>query len=144
MAIKHSIMGRQMVGKTLGFVIGVIVMLMQPLFNLPIFSMYSFGMVLMFTLMGLTIAFAGTLDRVPVMRVKANWWVYGPFLGAVYMLMFVLLTYSTTALFLKSAILSWAGLSSPFWCLIDGAIIGAIIAFVTKRLAGEGSSLPMS
>ncbi len=140
--MKHSVNARLTVAIVLSIVIGVAVMLILPVFGLEIFSMYSFGMLLMFILMGRAIGFAGTVDKVPVIGIKAKWWVCGPFLGAAYMLMFVLLTYTTAAVFFNSALVALLGLRSPFWALVDGAIIGAIIAFVTKRLAGEGSSLP--
>jgi len=140
----HSITGRIAIGKTIGFIVGVIVMSFLPSFGIPVFSMFGFGTMLMLVLMGATTGFMGMFDRHPALGFKTPWWISGPFVGAFFMLMYVLFTYETLELMIASDLISWMGLTSPFWALLDGIIIGGVMGFVESKFAGEGPKLPVS
>jgi predicted membrane chloride channel (bestrophin family) len=101
------------------------------------------GALIMFMLMGAMIAFVGQFDRHPLFDFKMKWWMIGSVLGAVFMLMFILLTYSEVETMMQSSLISWTGLTSPFWALIDGVIIGLIMSFAEIKIAGKGAQLPL-
>lgn len=140
----HSVAGRVVVGKLIGLLLGFIVMLLMPTFGFPGFSMIGFGILLMFILMGAMIGFIGQFDRHPMLNFRMPWWVAGPMVGAVFMLMFVLLSHDSLQLVMQSTLISWTGLVSPFWAIIDGLIVGGIMGLAEAKLAGEGPNLPLN
>ena len=139
----RSVSGRIMIGKIIGLIIGFICLAVLPGFGFPIFSYFGMGTLLMFMLMGTMIGFVGQFDRHPVLDFKMSWCVRGLLVGVAFTLMYVLLAYPAIAFILQSSLLSWMGLSSPFWALIDGAVIGMVMAYAETRLCGEGKNLPL-
>ena len=139
----HSITGRIAVGLLASLVIGIIVLLIVPIVGYPMFGTFALGTVMMIALMSIMIAFVGQFDRHPVFKFKMHWYLRGPFIGFVFTLMYLLLSYSTWDIIMQSPLISWMGLVSPFWVLIDGMVIGAILAFLETTFAGEGSDLPL-
>lgn len=140
---KHSVAGRVATGKVLGLVFGLIVIVVMPTFGYPGVSFVGFGLLLMFMLMGVMIGFLGQFDRHPLFDFKMSWWLAGPVVGFAFMLMFVLFAHDSLEVVMQSSFISWTGLSSPFWALVDGIFIGGIMGFVETKIAGEGSDLPL-
>lgn len=140
----QSVTGRVAVGKAIGLVVGLIVMFVLPLFGYPGFGFTGFGILIMFILMGAMIGFIGQFDRHPMLDFKMSWWMRGAMVGLSFMLMFVLLSYDSLEIVMKSSLISWTGLVSPFWALIDGAIAGLIMGYVETKMCGEGKDLPLS
>lgn len=140
----HSVTGRIVIGKTIGLIVGILVMLMLPAFDMPIFGMFGLGTLLMFVLMGAMTGFMGLYDRHPAFSFKMPWWVRGGATGLGFMLMYVLFTYNSIEIIMSSAYVSWMGLESPFWALLDGITIGAFMGYVETKFAGEGKDLPLT
>lgn len=140
----HSISGRIVIGKTIGLVVGIITILLLPLFNISMLSMFGLGTLLMFVIMGAVTGVMGIFDRHPVFDFKMQWWFRGPLIGATFMLMYILLTYDTMELMMQSSLVTWTGLTSPFWAILDGMFLGGIMGFIETKLAGEGKDLPVS
>ncbi len=139
----HSITGRVFVGKMVGLIMGLIVMLTMPSFNMPVFSRFGFGTLIMFVLMGAMTGFMGLFNRHPLLDFKMPWWISGPLVGSVFMLMFILFTYDTLDVVMQSSLVEWMGLRSPYWALTDGIFIGGLMGFLETKLAGEGKKLPL-
>lgn len=139
----HSITGRIFIGVIVAVVLGIIVMLISPIFNIPIFSMLGLGTLMLFIFMGLTLGLVGTYDNHPIFGFKMKWWIRGPFIGFTYMLMYILLSYNSLEVVINSNAMSWMGFESPFWALIDGVTIGSFMAWMEFHIAGEGSKLPL-
>jgi len=139
----HSITGRIIIGKIIGFIVGIVTMFTLPLFGIPVMNMFGFGTLLMFVLMGAMTAFMGVFDRYPIIDFKMSWWLSGSWIGASFMLMYILFTYDTMEVIMQSSLVSWMGLASPFWALLDGVFLGAFMGFVETKLAGEGRDLPL-
>jgi hypothetical protein len=140
----HSVASRIIIGKIIGLIIGIVAMLSLPLFDIPIMSMFGLGTLIMFVLMGALTGFMGIFDRHPMIDFKMPWWFRGPLVGATFLLMYVLFTYDTMELMMQSSLVSWIGLKSPFWAILDGIFIGGLMGFVETKLAGEGKDLPLS
>lgn len=140
---RRSISGRLVIGKTIGALVGILTMLLLPQFNIPVFSMFGLGTLIMFLLMGSMTAFMGIFDRHPALNFKMPWWVRGPLVGVTFMLMYVLFTYDTLEVIIKSPLISWMGLESPFWALIDGIFFGGLMGYLETKFAGEGEDLPV-
>ncbi len=139
-----SLTGRVFVGKVVGLVVGLIVMVFLPMFGYPIFSMVGFGTLLMFILMGAMTGFMGIFDRHPIFDFKMPWWLRGALVGIAFMLMYILLNFDELENVMESALISWMGLKSPFWALIDGVFIGGIMSYAEDKIAGKGKDLPVA
>jgi hypothetical protein len=118
-------------------------MLFLPMFNIPMLSMFGLGTLLMFVLMGAMTGFMGIFDRHPMLDFKMPWWIRGTLIGGFFMLMYVLFTYETLELVMQSSLVSWMGLTSPFWALLDGIFIGGLMGLLETKWAGEGENLPV-
>lgn len=139
----HSIAGRVSIGMITGIIVGLIVMFVAPSFDMPVWSTFGGGTLLMFMLMGAFIGLIGIFDRHPVFDFKMTWWIRGAIGGILFMLMYILLTYETLELVMQSDLLSWMELKSPFWALIDGIVIGGLMSFLEMKFAGDAKNLPV-
>ncbi|MFC1614985.1 hypothetical protein ACFL22_00300 [Patescibacteria group bacterium] len=139
----NSITGRIFVGTLIGLAIGIITMAISPTFGFPIFSTFGFGTLMLFVMMGLTLGLVGMFDRHPIFGYKMRWWIRGTVAGFLFTLIYILLGYDSIEVIMKSNIVSWTGLSSPFWALIDGVVLGLFMAWMETKIAGEGSNLPL-
>ncbi len=139
----HSITGRMFIGISIGAVVGVLTILFSPMFGFPVLSMFGFGTLLTFMLMGLTLGTMGMFDYHPVFGFKMRWWIRGAVAGFLFTLMYILLGYESLQILIQSNLVSWTGLTSPFWALIDGVMIGLFMGWMETKFAGEGSSLPL-
>lgn len=139
----HSVSGRVAIGKGIGLLVGAGAMLALPAMNMPMFSMFGIGTLLMFILMGAFIGLMGLFDRHPLFKFRLPWWIRGTTIGAAFMLMYILFTYETIEAVMQSGLVSWMGLTSPFWAILDGICIGGIMGFLETKFAGEGEDLPL-
>lgn len=139
----HSVAGRVFIGIIIGLIVGIISIAVSPIFGFPLLSMFGFGTLITFVMMGFTLGLVGMFDYHPVFGFKMRWWIRGPVAGFIFTLMYILLSYETLEVIMQSNIVSWMGLSSPFWALLDGITIGLIMGWMETKFAGEGSSLPL-
>ena len=140
----HSITGRLFIGIISGLIIGLIANILAPLlFDITMFNTFGFGVILLFIMMGFTIGFVGIFDTHPILKFKMHWWIRGIVGGSIFALILILLGYNTIEQIMGSDLMLKLGFSSPFWLLLDGAIIGLIISYLETKIAGEGSKLPL-
>ena len=142
MFTQHSIAGRIRIGISIGLVLGIIVILLLPTVGFPLFSKLGLGTLMTFIVMGILLGFVGMFDRHPVFDFKMRWWLRGPVVGVIMMLMYVLLSYDSLVAVMQSPLVSWTGLSSPFWALADGVWIGLLMGWAETKFAGQGEDLP--
>ena len=141
---KQSITGRVAVSKTIGFVAGILVLLTLPLVPVATSLEFKIGFVLLIILMSVTIGLLGVYTQHPVFSgLKLTWWVRGPMVGAVFFLLLVLLAKDELGPFMSLDIVAWTGLTSPYWAVLDGIILGGLIGYVTTKVNGEGA-LPIT
>lgn len=138
-----SVAGRMSIGVSIGFVVGVLAILMSPSLGFPLFSAFGFGTLITFVMMGFTLGLVGMFDYHPVLGFKMRWWIRGAVAGFIFTLMYILLSYETIAVLMQSDLVAWTGLTSPYWALVDGVSIGLIMGWLETKIAGEGSSLPL-
>lgn len=139
----HSVTGRMFIGVIIGAIVGVLSIAFLPMFGFPLFSMFGFGTLITFVMMGFTLGLVGMFDNHPILGFKMTWWLRGPIAGFIFTLMYILLSYDSMTVIMQSGIVSWTGLSSPFWGLIDGTCIGLLMGYMETKIAGEGSALPL-
>lgn len=131
------------IGISIGAIVGVLTIVLSPMFGFPVLSMFGFGTLITFVLMGLTIGMVGMFDYHPIFGFRMRWWLRGAFLGFFFTLMYILLGYESLQILIQSSLVSWTGLTSPFWALIDGTMIGLFMGWMETKFAGEGSNLPL-
>jgi len=140
---KKSVAGRIVIGKLVGLFVGIFCLVMLPTFGFATVSMFGLGTVVMFAMMGVMIGFMGQYDRHPLFDFAMPWYVRGGVVGFIFMLMYVLLSYDSVSVVMQSSVVSWTGLVSPFWTLIDGVVIGMAMGYIETKFAGEGGDLPL-
>jgi hypothetical protein len=140
---KHSITGRIFVGEMTGFIIGVLALILLPLISVETSLEFRIGFLLLIVIMGAMIGFIGMFTRHPLFPIiTMSWWLRGPSVGILFFLVLILLAKDSLLPFMSLDIVTWMGLTSPYWALIDGAILGGLIGFITTKICGEGN-LPL-
>jgi amino acid transporter len=94
-------------------------------------------------MMSVMIGFFGIFTHHPLFTSwKLNWWTRGPLIGILFFLILVLLAKDELGPFMSLDIVAWTGLTSPYWAILDGAILGGFIGYITTKICGEGN-LPL-
>lgn len=138
--MKHSVKNRFIIGAMIGLVAGLAVFFVVPLMGAVLALKFGLGLVLFYVLLGGFIAFVGMFERHPIFNFKMPWWLRGVAIGLVFHLMLILLSYDQITLMVQQ--MDFLGMRSPWWALIDGVLLGLIMAFTETKLAGEGQ-LPL-
>ena len=136
---KQSIAGRVALSKIIGLVVGGLIILLLPLLPVEATTEFKIGFMLLVMMMSIMIGFFGMFAHHPLFSGwKLHWWSRGPLVGMVFFLILVLLAKDELQPFMSLDIVIWTGLASPYWALIDGAILGGIVGYITTKICGEG------
>jgi len=133
-----SLMTRIAVGKTVGLAIGLIGFLTLPYFWADAGWLLRWGVLLWYTTLGAIIGMFGVYTRHPLLKLPMPWWLRAPFLGAWMNFVLVFFVYDTFQAMLGSMFGAESWLASPFWFVLEGALVGLIIGYVATRVGGEG------
>lgn len=137
---KHSITGRIFVAKMIGLLIGGLAILLLPIISVETSLEFKIGFLLLTVTMGAMIGFIGMYEHHPLFpSIKMPWWLRGSTVGVLFFLILVLLAKDSLVPFMSLDIVTWTGLTSPYWALIDGAFLGGIIGYITTKICGEGN-----
>lgn len=113
----------------------------MPVIGVPYELEFRLGLWLFYVILGFIIGLAGRMTMHPL-GFPLSFWIRGAWLGAVTHFLMALLAHENISLLLQTSMFRWIGLSSAYWVVVDGIIIGVIIGYAAKRWAGEGD-LPM-
>lgn len=140
----HSITGRVFVGEIIGFTIGVLALVLLPLLSIDTSLEFRLGFLLLMVTMGATIGFVGMFTHHPLFPfIAMPWWIRGSSIGVLFFLILVLLAKDSLLPLMSLDMVVWMGFTSPYWALIDGAILGGLIGYSATKICGEGN-LPIS
>jgi peptidoglycan/LPS O-acetylase OafA/YrhL len=131
-----------MIGIFTGLVLGMLTIIILPMLGMPGLSMFGYGIVLLYVLMGVMIGLMGRFERHPFLGFQLHWWMRGPAIGMVFMIVLVLLGYEEISVIMESSLVSWTGLTSPWWGLLDGIFYGGLMGYLETKIAGDGNKLP--
>ena len=140
MFTKPSIITRVAAGKLTGFVIGLSGFLLLPYFLPEPGWLLRWGILLWYTTVGGLIGICGVITYHPVIRLPMPWWFIGPLLGAWMNFVLVFFAYDLMEQILLQFFEKPGVMTSPFWFVLEGAVIGLIIGWVATRLGGEGKA----
>ncbi len=144
MFAKNSVTSRIAVGEITGLLIGAIGFFLLPVFWPEAPLLLRWGILLWYMTLGAIIGMFGVFTRHPVFAFPLPWWVRAPLLGGWMNFVLVLFTYDIMEKFMISFFGPDGLMTSPFWFVLEGAIIGLIIGFLATRISGEGEDLPVA
>ncbi|HEY5713994.1 MAG TPA: hypothetical protein VIT68_01455 [Candidatus Gracilibacteria bacterium] len=135
---RHSVAGRVAVGKIIGLLVGLLIFFGAPSMGLELSTRFALGLILFYVMLGAFVGLMGVMDHHPIFKFKMPYWLRGIIIGVGMHLMLVLLAYDQMSLIMQLKIVQSMGFSSPFWVLIDGAVLGFLMEFIVTRHCGEG------
>ncbi len=134
---KPSLMLRIAIGKSVGFVFGLIAFFALPMMGEPDL-MFRLGFALWLIITGAMIGLMGVVTYHPLLHMPLPWWVRGPMIGMSTMLTLWLVAHER----IDAIVINMFGpdtiLSSGAWIIADGLLIGLVMAWLATLLAGEG------
>lgn len=137
----NSLMTRIVVGKSIGFAIGLIFFTALPLILTEPEWMLRWGVLFWYTTVGAIIGVFGVFTWHPVLRLPMPWWFRAPLLGGWMNFVLALFAYND----LQRVIIAVVGenglISSPFWIVVEGIAVGLIIGYFATRFGGEGAEI---
>ena len=138
MATQPSLTRRIIIGKTIGLAFGLAGFLLLPLFDPQVGWLLRWGILFWYTTLGAILGMFGVMTRSPVIEFPLPWALRGIFIGAWMNFMLTFFVDDTLAVMMASVFGQGSLLSSPWWIVLEGAVIGLIIEFFATRWGGEG------
>jgi len=138
---KPSLVTRIAVGKGIGLVVGIAGYVFLPYFWPDADPFTRWGILLWYATLGAIIGVFGVFTRHPVLNLPMPWWIRAPMLGAWMNFVLTFFAFETMAAVMV-AIFGEAGiLESPFWFVLEGAIVGFVIGYFATKFGGEGKDV---
>ncbi|MEN8006706.1 MAG: hypothetical protein ABFS42_06790 [Candidatus Krumholzibacteriota bacterium] len=124
--------------KIIGLVIGLIGFFMIPALWPEEGMRLRIGILLWYTTFGVFIGILGMFDHHPLLKFQMPCWFRGIVFGAWLNLVLAFLMYDKLSLLMQQLEGAFSGIESPFWIVLEGAVVGLIIDAATTKYAGEG------
>jgi hypothetical protein len=138
MVDKTLVMTRVAIGNGIGFVIGLIGLIVLPYFIADVSWLLRWGILFWYVTVGAIIGVFGVVTWHPILKLPMPWWFRATLVGA--WMNFVLTFFAYDEL--QAAMIQIAGnadvFGSPFWFTLEGAIVGYVMGFIANRLGREG------
>lgn len=135
---KPSLMTRIVVGKTIGFMIGLIGMLSLPAIYPEADWLLRWGILFWYTTFGAIIGVFGVFTYHPILKLPFPWWLRSAVLGAWLNFVLVFFAYDDMQAMMHAMFGQDGIMTSPFWFTLEGAVIGLLIGYFATRFGGEG------
>ena len=136
--VSPSLTRRIAVGKLVGLIFGLTGFFMLPLFWPEAGLLLRFGILFWYTTLGAIVGVFGIFTTHPVLHLPLPWWVRAPLIGAWMNFVLTFFAYDAMATALVAVFGEDGLMSSPFWFVSEGAIIGLVIGYFATRFGGEG------
>ncbi|MEQ8193341.1 MAG: hypothetical protein RIB59_02515 [Rhodospirillales bacterium] len=133
-----SLTTRIAIGKGVGFLVGLIGFIALPFLAPEVGWLVRWGILLWYTTLGAIIGVFGVFTWHPILRLPMPWWFRAPFLGAWMNFVLTFFAYDTIARVMTAVFGAGGYLQSPFWFVIEGALVGLLIGYFATRFGGEG------
>jgi hypothetical protein len=133
-----SLVTRIAVGKMVGLVIGLSGFILLPVFWPEAGWLIRWGILLWYTTLGAIIGVFGVFTWHPFLKFPLPWWFRAPLLGAWMNFVLTFFAYDMMAAVMVAMFGQQGILTSPFWFVLEGALVGLIIEIFARRFGGEG------
>ena len=141
MSITPSLTTRIAVGKAIGFVVGLAGFFCLPAFYPEAAWQTRWGILLWYPTMGAVIGMFGVYTRHPVLMMPMPWWVRAPAVGAWMNFVLTFFAHEEMSRVMVAMFGPGGTLSSPFWFVAEGAVVGGLIGYLATRIGGEGREI---
>jgi len=135
---KPSLFTRIVIGKAVGFIIGLCGFGSFELFMPDADWMLRWGVLFWYTTLGAIIGVFGVFNRHPVLKLPMPWWIRAPLLGAWMNFVLTFFAYDLMEAVLVEMFSQSDVLTSPYWFVLEGAMVGFVIGYFATRFGGEG------
>ena len=133
-----SLITRIAIGKMLGFALGLIGLIVIPFIWPDSSWMERLGFLFWYTTVGAFIGLVGVFTWHPMLKMPMPWWFRSSLIGAWMNFVLTLFIYDRLAVMMREFMGESGWLSSPFWFVAEGAIVGLFIGYFATRFGGEG------
>ncbi len=133
-----SLVTRIAVGKAIGLVFGLVGFVSLPWILPEAEWPLRWGILLWYPTLGAVVGVFGVFDRHPILKLPFPWWVRAPFVGAWMNFVLTFFTYDAMRRALEALFDPGSALTSPFWLVAEGAVVGLAIGYCATRIGGEG------
>jgi hypothetical protein len=133
-----SLVTRIAIGKAIGFALGLIGLIVIPLFWPDSSWMERFAFLFWYTTLGAFVGLIGVFDWHPILRLPMPWWFRSTLVGAWMNFVLTLFIYDRLEVMMLQLMGEDGLFLSPFWFVVEGAIVGLLIGYVATRFGGEG------
>ena len=138
--IQSPFVNRLILGKSLGFIIGLIGFTVLT-FMTDASMMLRIWILFWYLTFGVFIGFIGIMNKHPLFPINLPFWFRGIFFGAWLNLVIVLLAYPVIAPIFTQFTNVWIPVFSPFFLVLEWAIIWLLLEFICTKYAGEGETM---
>ncbi len=135
---KPSLTLRIIWGKLLGLIIGAAGFIMIPYFAPGTDFLMQIGILLWYSSIGAIIGIAGVYSWHPILRMKVSWWWRGMLFGAWFNFLLLLFGYEKMEKIFVAYFGNDSVWSSPWWIIVEGAIVGFFLDWILTKIAGDG------
>jgi len=139
MKSEPSLVKRVGIAKVIGLVIGIIGFFVIPQVWPGADMWFRVGFLAWYTTFGAMIGILGMINYHPLLKIAMPFWFRGIVFGAWFNLVATLLAHEKITAFLEG--LEVLSLQSPFWFVLEGAVVGLVIDGIATRFGGEGKEL---
>lgn len=140
MTMSPSLVRRIAIGKVIGLGFGLVGFFTIPFISADIGIHPRIGVLLWYPTVGAVIGVFGIFTSHPVLKLPMPWWFRAPVIGAWMNLVLTFFAYDTMQTLLLAMFGPAGAMSSPYWFVAEGALIGLIIGYLATRFGGEGTS----
>lgn len=138
LAKMSPLMKRIALGKTIGFAIGAI-MWGYLSYLTDIDTAFIFWILLWCSITGVLIGAMWIMHKHPLFGFKMWWLLRGSLIGAMMFGTLSLVSYDMISQVMEVFYIGY--FKSPYWIMIDGAILGAVIDYFATKYYGQGKKL---
>lgn len=133
-----SLATRIAVGKVIGLVIGLVGFFALPQFYPEASWQLRWGILLWYVTMGAIVGVLGVVTRHPVLMLPLPWWVRAPIVGAWLNFVLTFFAYRDMEAVLTATFGAGGAVTSPFWFVLEGAVVATVMGYCATRFGGEG------
>ena len=133
-----SLITRIAIGKSIGFALGLIGLVMIPFLWPDSSWMERIGFLFWYTTVGAFVGLFGVFTWHPILKLPMPWWFRSTLVGAWMNFVLTLFIYDRLGAMMLELMGENGLFMSPFWFVAEGAIVGLLIGYFATRFGGEG------
>ncbi len=135
-----SLITRIAIGKAVGLLIGLLAFILAPAMVPDMDLYFRWGLLLWYASIGAVIGVFGVFTYHPILKLPMPWWIRAPVIGAWFNFVLALFAFEKLSVYMNAMFAKGSGMTSPFWIVPEGALVGFLIGFLCTRYGGEGSA----